>query len=90
MRANVTEGTRGAIAYGIGAQEGLLLARGFERSGKPILRVFDLNHAKFAKSAVANHLAGLAHHRITGVIVCQSENQAGSLDDLFEFERVGK
>ena len=82
VRANVTQRSGGTTLSGIGPPGGLFLAGGFHRGSQPVLRVFDLHDAQLAEFACRDHFAGLANHRIAGVVVGDAKDQAGFAHEL--------
>ncbi len=60
----------------IRAPGGLFVAARFERSAEPVLQVLYLDDADGAERARGDHLAGMTHHRIAGVVVGQHEDAA--------------
>src|SRR5206468_2938025 len=89
VRADVADAAGGAAALRVGTPGRLLLAGGFETRGQPALRVLDHDLANLAEFASSNHVARFFDERITGVIVRETVELAGLLDDGGEFLRLG-
>ena len=77
MRSQVTDYAGFSGDAGGCAPDGLLVSFSFQQGGSPAGSVFDLYQPDFAQIPAANHLAGLAYHRIAAVAVGHAENQTG-------------
>ncbi len=88
VRADVAEAAAGTRAGGIDPPRGLLLPRVFELGREPILHILDLHDADRAQLARRDHLARLAHHRVSRVVVRDAEDETGAPHRLHQVERV--
>ena len=88
VRADVADAAAGARAGRVGAPFGLLVAAVLELGGEPVLRVLDLHDAQLAKFAGRDHRTCLTHHGIAGVVMCQSEDEAGAVYGCDEIECI--
>ena len=78
MGADVAEHQRCAAQLGHEAPVGGRLAVGLGRPGEIALDVLHMQLADRPELAALHHGAGVAHHRIAGVIVGQAEYQAAA------------
>ena len=86
MRADVAHHQRGAPAVRVflpGAPTWPCL-------GPAALHVLDLDHADLAQLTLRHHGARLAHHGITGVVVCQAEHAPRRLHLLVQLLGLGQ
>ena len=67
---------------GIGAPSGLLLIRFFEPGAQPTLDILDAHGVDLAQFAPQDHLTGLPHEGIAGVVVRHGEHDTGTVDDF--------
>ena len=82
MSADVSQRTGGTALRGIRAPGGLLLSGLLQRRGQPVLRVFHLDHTDRAEFSIRDHLPGLPHQRMAGVVVGDGKEQPGAAHDL--------
>ena len=66
---------------GIGPPGSLFLPLGFNPSGEPSLRILHDNAPDRSQIPRLHELASLGHHRVSRVMLCQTEYLAG----LFQF-----
>jgi hypothetical protein len=85
MGADVADAAGRTAALGVGAPGGLLLAGSLDSSGEPTLRVLDHNLADLPQLARVHQVASFFHQRVAGVVVGQSVQASGLLDDGCEF-----
>ena len=82
MRSDIAQRTSGSAACRVSPPVRLFLSSLFKRRGQPILNIFNLDQSNRPQFMGLHHFTSLPNHGMPGVVVSQSENQAGSLDDL--------
>ena len=88
VRSDIAQASARTAPFRIGSPIRLLLPGPFQRGRQPVLRVLYLNNAKRPEFARLHHLARLPHHRVAGVIVRQTKDQAGSLYRLLQVQSI--
>ena len=88
MRADVAETAPRARARRIDTPAGLLVPRLFQLGGEPILDILRLDDADGTQLARGHHLARLAHHRVSRVVVRDAEHESGAPHQAHEIECV--
>ena len=88
MCTNVAQATTRAGAGGVGAPLGLFLARLFNGLGQPLLRILYLHQPNVPQYACGHHLAGMAHQRVTRVVVGYTKHPATSARQIAQRHRL--
>ena len=84
MRSNVAYGPGYAGLLGVGSPLGLLGASLLDLAREPPLLVLDDDFAYLPEVPLSDHVRGLPDHRVAGVLVGDSEDDAALLDDADE------
>ena len=69
VSSDVAHAARGSADCRIDAPGRLFLAGVLQHRRQPALRIFDDHFADFSQLALLDHLPGLAHQRVAGVVV---------------------
>ena len=88
VSSDVSQRTGGTALGGIRAPGGLFLSGLLQRRGQPILRILNLDNANRPQLSTGDHLPGLAHHGITGVVVGHGEKQPGAAHGPLQVLRI--
>src|SRR5207249_3481754 len=88
MCTDVAETAGRAALRRIGSPGGLFLIVRLQAGSQPTLNVAGTNCIDLAEFAILDHLACLANERIAGVIVRDSKDYPGLLDDFHQFFRL--
>ena len=78
VSSDVSQRTSGTALSRVGAPGGLFLSGLLQRCGQPVLRIFNLDHANRSQLSTGDHLPGLAHQRIAGIVVRHRKEQPGA------------
>ena len=90
MGTDVSEATGRSALGRVGSPGCLLLAILFEAAAKPTLDVGSPDRLDLSQFAGLDHLAGLAHQRVAGVVVGDGEDDLVLFDEGREFLSLGE